>query len=118
MVKYAIIEYLKTNESTSNKISDDLNIDINTVRVTLNRLTHEGIVIFVKTDYGCIYKLKNNTISQYNDEYRVAFEELFKFFVEIMANVNDVVKDKDKWNSMWDKRNKSLVYKLGKGLIK
>jgi bacterioferritin (cytochrome b1) len=122
MLKYLIIEQLKFGKKTSDQLASDLKTEVSIIRVTLNRMKNKGEVDYTPSIDGNLYFLcngySNHAVIVPDDNYKVAFEELYKFFMDVMQNVDDVVKDVDKWNEIWDKRQKDIVYKLGKELIK
>lgn len=122
MLKYLIIDELLKQKLTSDELAKKLHKDVETIRVVLTRMKARNEVDFEGSIRGNIFFLpqnaSNNQIQISDDKYKSAFEELFKFFMDIMQNVDNVIKDVDKWNEIWDKRQKDIVYSLGKEMVK
>lgn len=125
MDKYRIIDELKKQPNTILGLSTILNIPEPSIRTALARLIETNDIIKQGTAYGYVYKLsetsvyysKPTIVNTIPSEYKVAFEDLFKFFVEVSKDAENIISNTDKWNELWDKRDKQLIYGLGKSIL-
>jgi Fe2+ or Zn2+ uptake regulation protein len=112
-VKYEILNLLKENNYTASELVNLIDTTKNTIQVTLNRLKKENLISILDTkDNEHIYCINSNVIV---NDYKVAFKELYSFFYDIASNSEDIIKNIDLWNNLWDKHEqyKILIHKLG-----
>lgn len=129
-MKYQILEILKEKELNAIQLkeeldkrsTDDLNIvdiSMDSLRVILSRLLKEGKIKVVRNDCReYTYKYNDNQVITKivkTEEFKEVFTEMYLFFKDIMQN-NNIISDKVKWNELWSKRNKTLIYQKAESL--